>query len=191
MHILHVYKDYYPTIGGIENHLKLLAEEQAARGHSVTVLVTNRRCSTATEELNGVRIVKSARLTNIASTPISLSLFREVRRLQADIVHLHFPYPLGELAVLLSQKSRPIILTYHSDIVRQQWLIRLYHPLLKRLLANAHNCSLVLTNLERHEKHETAQEKLSIGSTVAVGGSGERRSASCLEAQRFWRRRWI
>nr|MBI2905161.1 glycosyltransferase [Chloroflexota bacterium] len=39
MKILHVYKDYYPVIGGIENHLRALAEGLARRGHEVTVLV--------------------------------------------------------------------------------------------------------------------------------------------------------
>ncbi len=34
MNILHIYKDYPPILGGIENHLKVLAEGQAARGGS-------------------------------------------------------------------------------------------------------------------------------------------------------------
>ena len=41
MHILHIYKDYPPILGGIENHVQLLAQAQAAAGHDVTVLVTN------------------------------------------------------------------------------------------------------------------------------------------------------
>ena len=39
--ILHIYKDYPPILGGIENHVQLLAQGQAAAGHDVTVLVTN------------------------------------------------------------------------------------------------------------------------------------------------------
>ncbi len=35
MKILHVYKDYYPVLGGIENHVRALAEAQARRGHEV------------------------------------------------------------------------------------------------------------------------------------------------------------
>ena len=42
MHVVHVYKDYPPVLGGIENHLRLLAEGQARRGLRVTVLVTAR-----------------------------------------------------------------------------------------------------------------------------------------------------
>jgi len=41
LRILHVYKDYFPVLGGIENHIKVLAEAQAARGHDVTALVAN------------------------------------------------------------------------------------------------------------------------------------------------------
>ena len=56
MRILHVYKDYYPILGGIENHVRLLAEGQAARGHEVSVLVTNPEgLRTRVAEENGVR----------------------------------------------------------------------------------------------------------------------------------------
>ena len=41
MNILHIYKDYYPVLGGIENHVRVLAEAGVARGHEVTVLVTS------------------------------------------------------------------------------------------------------------------------------------------------------
>ena len=52
MNILHIYKDYPPILGGIENHVQLLAQGQAAAGHAVTVLVTNpagRRTTVTTE----------------------------------------------------------------------------------------------------------------------------------------------
>jgi len=140
--VLHIYKDYDPVLGGIENHIKLLAEGQRARGLDVTVLVTNppqagpnyRR--TGRVEINGVPVIRAGRLATVASTPISLDLFRWARRLPADVVHLHFPYPLGEVANLLAG-PRPTVITYHSDVVRQQGLLRLYRPLLRRVLQRA------------------------------------------------------
>ena len=56
MRILHVYKDYFPVLGGIENHVKVLAEGQAAAGHQVTVLVTSLTRATSAETLDGVRV---------------------------------------------------------------------------------------------------------------------------------------
>ena len=134
MKILHIYKDYFPVIGGIENHLRLLAESQAAARHEVTVLVTNRARVTTTERLNGVRVIKAARLGVVASTPLSVSLFRHLRRQRPDVTHLHFPYPVGEVAHYLSGRSRHAVMTYHSDVVRQKAALRLYKPLMWRVL---------------------------------------------------------
>lgn len=137
MRILHLYKDYCPVLGGIENHVKVLAEAQARRGHDVTVLATNRSWRTERRTVNGVNVVKSSRLGTIASTPISPLLVGWLSRLETDIAHLHFPHPPGEVAQLLVGRSAATVLTYHSDIVRQRRLLQLYEPLLRRVLARA------------------------------------------------------
>lgn len=134
MHILHLYKNYWPIVGGIENHLRLLAENQAKMGHRVTVLVVNTERRTVIEEINGVRVIKAARLAAPASTPLSAALPLWVRRLQPDVAHLHFPYPFGEVAHFCLGRARGTIITYHSDIIRQRALLRLYKPLMMRIL---------------------------------------------------------
>ncbi len=134
LRILHVYKDYFPVLGGIENHVKLLAEHQAAQGHEVTVLVTSPGPRTTVEVLNGVQVIKAARLATVASTPLSLSLPWQFSRQRPDLTHLHFPYPVGEMAHYLLGRGRRAVLTYHSDVVRQANLLRFYAPLMRRLL---------------------------------------------------------
>ena len=139
MRILHIYKDYYPVLGGIENHVRVLAEAGVARGHHVSVLVTSLDRHTQHDELNGVKLIKTARWINISSAPISPAMFSAARTLgrTADIIHLHFPYPLGEMARLLSGAPARTIITYHSDIVRQKMLRTVYQPLLWRILGKA------------------------------------------------------
>lgn len=137
MLILHIYKDYYPVVGGIENHIKLLAEAQATAGHEVTVLVANRNTHTTDTILGGVRVIKVGRLATVASTPISLRLFTHLASQRPDIAHLHFPYPIGEMAQLLLGKSKFTIISYHSDVVRQAKLLRLYRPIMLRVLAKS------------------------------------------------------
>ena len=139
MRILHIYKDYYPVLGGIENHVRVLAEAGVQRGHAVTVLVTSRKRQTQREELNGVEVIKTSRWINVSSAPISPAMFWEARKLgrAADIIHLHFPYPLGELARLFSGTHAKTIITYHSDIVRQKTLRTVYQPFLWRVLRQA------------------------------------------------------
>jgi hypothetical protein len=72
MNVLHIYKDYYPVLGGIENHVRVLAEAGAARGHEVTVLVAHTARQTSVETVNGVRVIRAARWMTLASTPIVL-----------------------------------------------------------------------------------------------------------------------
>jgi rhamnosyl/mannosyltransferase len=149
MEILHVYKDYFPVVGGIENHVKTLAEGQARAGHDVTVrvaegqaraghdvtvLVTNPASRTTVEMRNGVRVIKAARLGCVASTPLSLSFLWQLYKQRPDVTHLHFPYPVGEVAQYLLGRSRHAVLTYHSDVVRQKKLLRFYRPLMSRVL---------------------------------------------------------
>ncbi|MCU0502464.1 MAG: glycosyltransferase [Anaerolineae bacterium] len=136
MKILHVYKDYFPILGGIENHVRNLAEGQAQCGHQVTALVTHPdslRTNVAVED--GVRIIRAGRLATVASTPLSLALPWQLLREQPDVVHLHFPYPVGEVSQWLLRRGRATVLSYHSDIVRQAGILRFYRPLLLRVLA--------------------------------------------------------
>lgn len=135
MKILHIYKDYPPILGGIENHVKLLAEAQAGCGHDVTVLVTNPAGlqTTALPEAE-VRVIRAGRLATIASTPLSLALPWQLLRQHPDVVHLHYPYPVGEVSQWLLRRGRATVLAYHADIVRQAGLLRFYKPILRRVL---------------------------------------------------------
>ena len=136
MNILHVYKDYCPVYGGIENHLKLLAESQAAAGHRVTVLVTRAGLGTREQNIDGVRVIKAGRLAVVASTPLSPSLPWLLWRQRPEITHLHFPYPVGEVANHWLGRSQRTVMTYHSDVVRQKAILSLYRPLMERVLTS-------------------------------------------------------
>ncbi len=136
MNILHLYKDYFPVEGGIENHIKQLAEAQAARGHAVSVLVTSQNGDSHVETINGVRVFFAARLAHVSSTPLSLAMFQVLARERPDIVHMQFPYPWGEIGDYFFGRARRRVLTYQSDIVRQKYLRVLYAPLMQRVLAH-------------------------------------------------------
>lgn len=139
MRIIHVYKDYYPVLGGIENHIRVLAEAQVRQHHEVTVLATRPAEPVTGDELNGVRIIRAQRLATLASTPLSWQLVRRLRRLPADVVHLHLPYPPGELAQLLSFRKGPYVITYHADITKplQKFIMLAWRPFQQTCLRGA------------------------------------------------------
>ena len=137
MNILHIYKDYFPVLGGIETYIKILAEAQASSGHTVTVLVCNQGLRTQTEYINGVTILKTGRLATVASMPLSIIQPIVLSSLHPDLTHLHSPYPLGELANWMLGRSKNTVIAYHSDIVRQKGWLTLYGPFLRRILTSA------------------------------------------------------
>jgi rhamnosyl/mannosyltransferase len=138
VHILQIYKDYYPVLGGIENHVKVLAEGLAARGMRITVLATNTAPRDEIQRHGPLTIIKAARALHLASTPLSPRMLWYARCLRdVDVVNLHFPYPPGDLVARAVPGRPPLVVTYHSDIVRQRTLLQLYGPLLRRTLARA------------------------------------------------------
>ncbi len=137
MRIVHVYKDYFPTRGGIEHHVQVLAEAQAAAGHEVRVRVCAQAGQPLQATMQGVDVRRSPSLLTLRSMPISPDLVRVVRREQADVLHVHSPFPLGEFALRDAPAGVRVVATHHSDVVRQKWLLRLHAPFYRRFLNRA------------------------------------------------------
>lgn len=139
MRVTMVNKYYHPHLGGIEHHMRDLANGLTARGEEVRVLVANEAREGATDIVDGVSVERLPRLLAYSSTPIVPSMRRALaaeplRDDAPDVVHLHSPYPWGELSWLTSGVSVPTVLSYHSDIVRQRIMGAAYRPILERVL---------------------------------------------------------
>ncbi len=152
MNILHIYKDYFPVLGGIENHLKMLAEAQVQAGHDVAVLVCSPDAKTYTEMINGVQVIKAGRLLTAASMPLSIAQPWQILRRKPDITHIQSPYPLGEFANWLVGRAKASVITYQSDVVRQKNLLRVYGPILKQVLRKVDR---IITSTPRYIESST------------------------------------
>ena len=140
MRILHVYRTYFPdTQGGLEDVIRTLASGLARDRFEVVVFCPSRQVRCVEEiEVDGVRVCRVPELFEVASCNVflrGLGAFRRWAR-WADIVHYHFPWPFADiLHLLVAGHPRPkSVLTYHSDIVRQRLLGRIYAPLMRRFL---------------------------------------------------------
>jgi rhamnosyl/mannosyltransferase len=94
-------------------------------------------------------VLRAARAAHLASTPLSPAMLGLARAAHPDVVHLHFPYPPGDLAALVVPGGPPLVVTYHSDIVRQRTLLRLYGPLLPHTLRRAVRIIVTSANYAR------------------------------------------
>lgn len=139
MKVLHVYKTYLPDdFTGVPRVIHSIAQTLSARGVESHVLAPSRDSAPAEPLLiDGHHIHRVKKDLKVASTDISLRMFGHFKRLaaSADVVHYHFPWPVGDLLYLLAGQGRPSLVTYHSDIVRQKSLLPLYSPLMHGFLS--------------------------------------------------------
>ncbi len=122
MRVVHLGKYYRPHKGGIETVVEAMCRTLAKSGVDVTVLVSSDTPHGSEDELDGVRVQRIPRLAELWSQPINPALVSALRRLDFDVLHVHTPNPLGALAALASHRRRPLVVTHHSDIVRQKVL---------------------------------------------------------------------
>jgi rhamnosyl/mannosyltransferase len=140
--VLHVGKYFPPHVGGMETHLRALCGE-LQQSVNVSVIVANDARETEEALVEGVKVTRVGTLFDLASAPICPGMVRKFRQAEADLVHLHLPNPTAILAYLASGHSGRLVVTYHSDIVRQKVLGKAFQPILGRALDR---CSAVITS---------------------------------------------
>ena len=137
LRVLHVGKFYPPHEGGMESHLEALCGE-LKRSIDLEVLVSSSNGSRTSEALlDGVRVVRLGKLFSLRSAPLCPQMVRRIRESRADLVHLHLPNPGAILAYLASGHRGRLVITYHSDVVRQKVLSRFFDPILRCALNQA------------------------------------------------------
>jgi rhamnosyl/mannosyltransferase len=147
MRVLQLGKYYEPVVGGIETHLGLLARGLKAAGVAVEVLVHNTSRRTTEETVEGISVTRVGALGRLMSTDFSPRMMRELSR-KYDVLHLHTPHPMGVLAYLGARTPRhALVVTHHSDIVRQARARRLLAPAFRAVMARA---SSVIATSERY-----------------------------------------
>ncbi len=137
--VLHFFKTYYPeTMGGIEQVIFQIAEGGIRHGFESEVLYLSERGAARNEPVGHHLTHRSKLDLHVASTGFSLSAFKDFAELaqKADIVHYHFPWPYMDLVHFVSRIRKPAVVSYHSDIVKQKTLLKLYQPLMNRFLSS-------------------------------------------------------
>lgn len=146
--VLEVNKAYYPHIGGIETLVKQYSQELGTicNADVKTLVCRDGRGKTTRETLDGVKLTRAGSLGTYFSCPLSLSFIRLFRKMarEADVVHIHVPFPLADVALLLSGFKGRVVVSWHSDVVKQKKLMTFYKPFMMKLLKRA-DCIITAT----------------------------------------------
>ncbi len=120
MRVLHLGKFYPPHRGGIETYLEALCEG-LSQNIAVEALVANDEPREIVETTNGVAVRRLRELMRFAAAPICPALVGHIRSSRADLIHLHAPNPFAAMALMMSGNRAPLVIGWHSDIVRQKF----------------------------------------------------------------------
>ena len=142
MRVLQLGKFYDPYVGGMETVLKELCESLADQVE-FQVIVANTRCRTEHENRK-VPVTRVASLGKLFSCSMAPSYPLWARKFNPDLIHVHLPNPLAELSALMADREIPVVAHFHSDVVRQRHLLKLYGPFLDAFYRRA-NCIVAPT----------------------------------------------
>lgn len=138
---------FYPIKGGVEKVMENLTGGLGRRGIQCDMLCAAYPMPDSPDRKYEVRLNDNARIivvptiANVAATMISPALVLELRRLvkaeHYDIIHVHHPDPMAALALFLTPYHGKVVIHWHSDIVKQKTLLRLFMPIQNWMLKRA------------------------------------------------------
>jgi glycosyltransferase involved in cell wall biosynthesis len=168
MRVLQLGKFYPPDFGGIETVTQMLTEGLNAAGVRCDVLCASSGQRTVVREDHGHRVVRAGSFGTIFSVPLSPALVWWLWKSRSDyeVIHVHVPNPLAELAVYLVRPRGRITLHWHGDVDVQKfgWLAKLYAPLTKWLINRS---SRVIAATSSHIACSSAKEAIN-GKDVVI-----------------------
>jgi rhamnosyl/mannosyltransferase len=140
MRVLHFGRFFNDNFGGLERHVSNLLDGLSRTIH-VANIVANERFGLDVIDLPRYKVYKAPSLGLLASMPICPTMPALIRSLERDgrfdIYHLHFPDPMSHLALEVLPADRRVVISWHSDIIRQKTLLAFYRPFLNRVINRA------------------------------------------------------
>ena len=137
LRVLHVGKFYPPAPGGMEKMVQLLCEGERP-GVDSQVLVANTSARTVREAWRGVPVTRIASFGSIGSVGICPGFPFALAATARDVTVLHEPNPVALVSDCVTFSHGPLVVWFHSEVVRPQWKYELlYRPFLRRVLSRA------------------------------------------------------
>lgn len=132
--ITHIFKTYFPdTAGGLEEAIRQIGKMSLKHGYDVQVVTVS--SNPRDERIDGIRVHSFKKSTGVSTMPISFDLMKNFATIveSSDLIQLHYPYPFTELLTILHRVNKPIVITYHAEIIGRPLLMAGYTPFAKKL----------------------------------------------------------
>ena len=190
MRVLHFYRTAFPdTMGGIEQAIHQIARGASKLGVETDVLSLSSEQVPTTVCSDGYQTHRAKLDWQVASTGISASVFSRFSELaeKADVINYHFPWPFMDVVHFAVKAKKPTVVTYHSDIIRQKFLLHLYRPLMKKFLSSV-DCIVATSPNYIASSHVLRQYESKV-SVIPLGLDNETYPEPVLDRLQYWNRR--
>ncbi|QMV12969.1 glycosyltransferase [Vibrio spartinae] len=167
--VLHVYRTFFPDPpGGLQEAIRQICIN--TRPYSVISKVFTLSPDPNPESIlfDDIEVIRAKSYMAPASCDISgIDGIRKFKELSdwADIINYHFPWPFGDFLNCFAPKNKIKVITYHSDIVRQKYILHLYQPLMSKMLREMDKVIVTSDNYARTSKtiiNYVNEEQLSV-----------------------------
>lgn len=131
---------FYPIGGGVEKVMYDLTLGLSERGIKCDMMCAAVEGRSYTKKLNNnARLICCGALAKYAATMISPNMIQKLYKSnhKYDIIHIHHPDPMACMALYMSGYEGKVVLHWHSDIIKQKHLIKLFKPFQNWLLERA------------------------------------------------------
>ncbi len=131
---------FYPIKGGVEKVMYDLMSGLSQRGVYCDMLCAVRDKSLKNKTLNKyANLICCYAWTQISATMISPAMILKLKRISSryDVIHIHHPDPMACFSLFFSRYKGKVVLHWHSDILKQKFLLLFYQPFQKWLLKRA------------------------------------------------------
>lgn len=144
INVLHIGK-FFPVRGGVERVMFDIAIGLLDTDIKCDILCVDNLDSSCDINKNKDysklrnRLILCKKNKEMASTMLSLDMISKLKKIckKYDILHIHHPDPMAALALFMSGFKGKVVLHWHSDILKQKHLLKLYKPLQKWLINRA------------------------------------------------------
>ena len=132
---------FYPIRGGVEKVMYDIMLGLSERGIHCDMLCASTEDYPQEDiklnEYATIFVIKTS--LKLAATMLAPAMIARLRKIAKDygIIHIHHPDPMAALALFLSGYTGKVILHWHSDILKQKTLLKVYKPLQSWLINRA------------------------------------------------------
>ncbi len=159
--VLHIPNYYNPHIGGIEQTAEDIVDSLSEFTEN-KVICFNGDKKTVYDEVNGVSVTRCGKKITILSQGIAFDYNKNLKKIfkdfKPDFVIFHYPNPFVShylLRYIRKNKQIKFILWWHSDIVKQKFVRKLFEGQNKKLLKRADTIIATSPNYVLGSKHLT------------------------------------